>query len=210
MSKFRLTVYLSASVADRLAIACKRPGANRSKLVDRALDQFLGGHGGQANEAQLFRRLDMMTKQATRSDRNIAVILETLGLFVRYYLTITPPLPKSEQDPARALGNQRFEFFIAQIGKRLATGQSVVREVMERVAANDPDLFLHGLDEPAIDGSAQHQKPSTNSSPEPAGPGRGGEAPVPQRRSSASSPPDAVPGASSQGGLSQDGGGARG
>lgn len=197
MSKLRLTVYLSASVADRLAIACKRPGANRSKLVDRALDQFLGTQGGPANDAQLFRRLDAMSKHATKSDRNIAVILETLGLFVRYYLTVTPPLPKSEQSPARVLGNQRFEYFVGQIGKRLATGQSVVRDVMERVAANDPDLFVRGFDEPVIDGTAQQQNPSTNSSAGPAGPGRWGEAPAPQRRSSASSPPDAVPGASS-------------
>jgi hypothetical protein len=199
MSKFRLTVYLSASVADRLAIACKRPGANRSKLVDRALDQFLGTQGGQANDAQLFRRLDIMSKQATRSDRNIAVILETLGLFVRYYLTVTPPLPKSEQDPARALGNQRFEAFVAQIGKRLASGQSSVRDVMERIAANDPDLlsedFGRGLENAA---THQHQGNSNSmSSAMPAGHGRGGEAPAPQR-SSASSQPDAVPGASSQ------------
>jgi hypothetical protein len=33
MNKSRLTVYLSHSVADRLAIACKRPGANKSKLA---------------------------------------------------------------------------------------------------------------------------------------------------------------------------------
>jgi hypothetical protein len=161
MSKFRLTVYLSASVADRLAIACKRPGANRSKLVDRALDQFLGTQGGQANDAQL--------------------------------------LPKSEQDPARALGNQRFEAFVAQIGKRLASGQSSVRDVMERIAANDPDLlsedFGRGLENAA---THQHQGNSNSmSSAMPAGHGRGGEAPAPQR-SSASSQPDAVPGASSQ------------
>jgi hypothetical protein len=43
MSRFRLTAYVSDSVAERLAIACKRPGANRSKLVDRALDRFLAG-----------------------------------------------------------------------------------------------------------------------------------------------------------------------
>jgi len=210
MSKFRLTVYLSASVADRLAIACKRPGANRSRLVDRALDQFLGTQGGMANDAQLFRRLDAMSKQSTRSDRNIAVILETLGLFVRYYLTITPPLPKSEQDPARALGNQRFEYFVGQIGKRLATGQSVVRDVMERVAANDPDLFVHGFDEPVIDGSVQRQSSGNHSSVGPAGPNRGGEAPVPRRESAASSPPDAAPGASSHHAVSQNRGGPRG
>ena len=167
MSKPRLTVYLSDSVADRLAIACKRPGANKSKLVDRALDRFLASDDSKGSDATLLRRFDLMTKQSAKSDRNIVVILETLGLFVRYYLTITPPLPKSEQDPARGLGNQRFEFFVTQIGKRLATGQSVVRDVMERLAANDPDLFSRDIDEFSLapkQSSAQGRAPAPSTS----------------------------------------------
>jgi hypothetical protein len=204
MSRFRLTAYVSDSVAERLAMASKRKGFNRSKIVDRALDRFLAGDGSQGNEMSLQRRLDNMSKQQARTERNIAVLLETLGLFVRYYLTVTPPLPKSEQDPARSLGNQRFEVFVAQIGKRLAAGQSTVRDVMERVAANDPDLFARDLDEQSPDGFVIHQhvpKPNshspTPSSPRPAGPGRGGEAPAQRGHNSASRPPDVAPGASS-------------
>jgi hypothetical protein len=195
MSKARLTVYLSDSVSDRLAIACKRPGANKSKLVDRALDRFMASEANGGGDASLLRRLDHMNKQITKLDRNALVILETLGLFVRYYLTITPPLPKSEQDPARGLGNQRFEFFVSQIGKRLAAGQSVVRDVMERVAANDPDLFARDLDETGSNSAANPN--STSSSFGPAGPGRGGEAPAQRGHKSASRPPDVAPGASS-------------
>jgi hypothetical protein len=179
MSRFRLTAYVSDSVAERLAMASKRKGFNRSKIVDRALDRFLAGDGSQGNDTSLQRRLDNMSKQQARTERNIAVLLETLGLFVRYYLTVTPPLPKSEQDPARSLGNQRFEVFVAQIGKRLASGQSTVRDVMERVAANDPDLFARDLDEQSSDSVVIHHhalKPNsqspTPSSPRPAGPGR--------------------------------------
>jgi hypothetical protein len=205
MSRFRLTAYVSDSVAERLAIASKRKGFNRSKIVDRALDRFLAGDGSQGNDTSLQRRLDNMSKQQARTDRNIAVLLETLGLYVRYYLTVTPPLPKSEQDPARSLGNQRFEAFVAQIGKRLAAGQSTVRDVMERVAANDPDLFARDIDEQSPDGFVIHQrqaaKPNsqspTPSSSGPAGPGRGGEAPAQRGHNSASRPPDVAPGASS-------------
>jgi hypothetical protein len=204
MSRFRLTAYVSDSVAERLAMASKRKGFNRSKIVDRALDRFLSGDGSQGNDTSMQRRLDNMSKQQARTERNIAVLLETLGLFVRYYLTVTPPLPKSEQDPARSLGNQRFEVFVAQIGKRLAAGQSTVRDVMERVAANDPDLFARDLDEQSPDGFVIHQHPSkpnphspTPSSSGPAGPGRGGEAPAQRGHNTASRPPDVAPGASS-------------
>ena len=205
MSRFRLTAYVSESVAERLAMASKRKGFNRSKLVDRALDKFLAVDGSQGNDGSMQRRLDNMSKQQERTERNIAVLLETLGLFVRYYLTVTPPLPKSEQDPARSLGNQRFEVFVAQIGKRLAAGQSTVRDVMERVAANDPDLFARDLDEQSPDSFVIYQQTSkpnsqstANSSPRPAGAGRRGEAPVQHGHGSASRPPDVAPGASSQ------------
>jgi hypothetical protein len=150
------------------------------------------------------RRLDVMTKQAVKTERNTAVLLETLGLFIRYYLTVTPPLPKSEQDPARSMGNQRFEFFVSQIGKRLATGQSTIRDVLERIAANDPDLFTRDLDEQTTDDFVIHQHASANSSSQsssrtssgPAGPGRGGEAPAQQGARATHRPPGVAPGAS--------------
>jgi len=147
MTKPRLTAYLSRSVADRLELACKRPGANKSALVDKALDRLLNPERDQQNEAVLLRRLDRMTKQLSELHRNQQIVVESLALFIRYYLTITPPLPRSEQEPARSLGNQRFEFFVAQVGRRLAGGQNIVSEVLERIVANDPDLFARDLDE---------------------------------------------------------------
>ena len=53
MTKPRLTAYLSRSVADRLELACKRPGANRSALVEKALDRLLNPERDQQGEAAL-------------------------------------------------------------------------------------------------------------------------------------------------------------
>jgi len=194
MSKARLTVYVSDSVADRLDLACKRPGGNKSKFVDSALDKYLNTQASGSSDAMLYRRLDIATKHAAKTDRNVSVILETLGLFVRYYLTITPPLPKSEQDPARSMGNQRFEFFVTQVGKRLATGQSLVRDVMEQVVTNDPDFLTRELDESGFQKGNASPPPRTASvSPDSR---RGEEAPVPPRKSHASAPSKVAPGAS--------------
>jgi len=176
MTKPRLTAYLSRSVADRLDLACKRPGANKSALVDKALDRLLNPERDQQNEAGLLRRLDRMSKQLSELHRNQQIVVESLALFIRYYLTITPPLPRSEQEPARSLGNQRFEFFVAQVGRRLAGGQNIVGEVLERIVANDPDLFARDLDET--------QMLPTSRTPR-------GEAPAPSSQSHASPAPGA-------------------
>ena len=101
MTKPRLTAYLSRSVADRLELACKRPGANKSALVEKALDRLLYPERDQQGDAALIRRLDRMSKQLGEINRNQQIVVESLALFIRYYLTITPPLPKSEQEPAR-------------------------------------------------------------------------------------------------------------
>jgi hypothetical protein len=102
--KPKLSAYVSDSVAQRLELAAKRPGANKSAIVDAALDRFLNPERDTSGDAALIRRLDRMSRQLERADRDVSVLAETIALFIRYYLTITPPLPSQDQDAARALG----------------------------------------------------------------------------------------------------------
>lgn len=147
--KPKLSVYLSDQVAERLALAAARPGTNKSGIVDAALDRFLNPERDQGGDAALLRRLDRMSRQLGRVERDLSITAETMALFVRYYLTITPPLPQGDQNAARALGRERFEMFVAQIGKRVASGGRLVADVMERVGHANPDLFLRNLEEGA-------------------------------------------------------------
>ena len=192
-SKTKVTVYLSRMTVDRLNLACKDPSKNKSKLTEKALNTLLDPERDLSHDAGLVRRLDSLGRQVAIIDRHQQVVLESVGLFIRYYLTVTPPLAKSEQEPARAKGHQRFEFFISQLGKRLTGSQTLVSEVMEKVTTHGPDLFTRDIDEPAFDGSSTSQPTSSG----PAGPGRGGEAPVQRGQGFASRPPSVAPGASS-------------
>jgi len=199
-SKIKVTVYLSRLVVDRLNLACKDPTKNKSKLAEKALNTLLDSERDLSHDAGLLRRLDSLGRQVATIDRHQQVVLESLGLFLRYYLIVTPPLPKVEQEAARAMGHQRFEVFIGQLAKRLAGSQNLVSEVMEKVSAHDPDLFTRDIDEPAFDGSTNFQSTSTSSSRASSvsgGPGRGGEAPAQRGHMSASRPPDVASGASS-------------
>ena len=195
-SKIKLTVYVSRLVADRLDMACKDPTKNKSKLTEKALNTLLDPERDLSHDAGTLRRLDSLGRQVAIIDRHQHVVLESLGLFIRYYLTVTPPLSKSEQEPARAKGYQRFEFFIGQLAKRLAGSQTLVSEVMEKITAHDHDLFTRDIDEPAFEGSTHSQATSPPTSSGPAGLGRGGEAPAQRGHNTASRPPDVAPGAS--------------
>jgi hypothetical protein len=192
-SKIKITVNVSRFIADQLTLACKDPSKNKSELTERALKLLLDPERDLSRDGGLQRRLDHLTRRVELIDRHQQVVIESFGLFIQYFLTVTPPLPRSEQDVAKAKGHQRFEAFIAQLGRRIAGSHSLVSEVLEKVARNDPDLLLRDFDGHTV----ENQPASQQSSHGPAGPMRGGEAPAPQRKSAASSPPDAVPGASS-------------
>lgn len=163
--KPRINVYLEDHVAAQLALLCKRPGANKSRIVSDALDQFLNPDQGAETFEALTRRLDRMSRAQERMDRNLSVTLETLALFIRYFLTITPPLSGSDQAHAHALGKERFEQFVAQVGRRLARDRNLLSEVLETLADTRPDLFM--IDP---DGGASSAEPNRKPAPVPAMP----------------------------------------
>ena len=59
--------------------------------------------------------------------------IETLALFIRYFLTVSTPVPEAHQDAARAQGKARFEQFVEQLGRHLLRGRSLVRDVVEEL-----------------------------------------------------------------------------
>jgi hypothetical protein len=163
--KCRLTVHLSEGVNASLIKAAERPGRTKSSIVELALEQFLNGATATAHADQsLLRRLDHMSVKMNQMARDGQISLETLALFVRYYLTITPPLPAVDQEAARALGRERFQTFVTQIGRRLATGSRMIAEVMENLPDLKPDLFSTDVTAPT---------PAAVSSPEDSHSGNG-------------------------------------
>jgi hypothetical protein len=163
----RLTVYLTNPVADRLELASVRKRSSKSALVNEALDRMLNAQRDETHEAGMARRLDRMAKQFASYERNQSVVLESLAMFIRYYLTLTAPTPtpKAEQDAARIIGNQRFEAFVAQVGKRIAGGISSMAEAMEKASGPEPDQQRRDPDKSVLDETGiSTSKPSLSSS----------------------------------------------
>ena len=62
---------------------------------------------------------------------------EAQALFVRFWLTVTPPLPDTAQPAAQAKGRERYEGFVEALGRRLAKGQTLAQEISQEVTAKD-------------------------------------------------------------------------
>jgi predicted transcriptional regulator len=147
--KRKISVRLTEEIAARLEAAAESPGANKSAIVEAALDRFLDGDHERVDDATLSRRLNWMSRQLEQLDRDLRVVSETAALHARYHLTVSPPLPVAEQRAACVLGAERFEVFAAQVGRRVHLGTPLMRETMDRLSATSPDLFACDLEEGA-------------------------------------------------------------
>lgn len=164
MAKNRISLYLDDGTVKNLTLAANRRKGAKSALVEEALDQYLNPERRRMLDEATLRRMDRISSSVSVVARDVAIATETLSLFVRYFLTITPPLPQPEQDAARALGRQRFEVFVAQVGRRLASDHRLVSEVLESIAEHNPDLFAT-----AADGEADTNAAADAASPHHAG-----------------------------------------
>jgi hypothetical protein len=129
MKKARLSVYLDPDMMGELAALAERKRQSQSLLAEAAISSFLTPDDADRREAAVTRRLDTLTRQGERLERDLWIAAETLALFIRFWLTVTPPLPDSAQAAAQAKGRERFESFLETLGRRLAKGRSVLREI---------------------------------------------------------------------------------
>jgi len=131
--KPRHHLYLDDALTEQLEALAAKPGTSKSAIVADALRAYIARRGARELDDLLQVRLDRLSRQLGRIERDQQILLESLALFVRYQLTVTAPLPESEQEAARAVGQERFENFVNQVGRRLAQGRSVSRDVLARI-----------------------------------------------------------------------------
>lgn len=146
MSKKRYTLYISRPLARKFDLVAQQRNGAKSALVEEALRASLEPQQHPGVEEGLARRFNELSRSIAAIRKDVAVATETLGLFVRYFLTVTPPLPQSEQEPARLLGKERFDVFVGEIGRRIAENQRLVSEVLATIPLNQPDLFATAPD----------------------------------------------------------------
>ena len=152
--KRKISVRLSEEIVERLEAAAQRPGANKTTILEAALDRFLDPGAVTIDDATLLRRLDDMSRQLEQLEHDLKIVNETVALHARYHLAITPPLPQSQQRAACALGLERFEEFAAQVGRRVRLGIPLMRETMDRLDTRGPHLLARNIGEDAPLGAA--------------------------------------------------------
>ncbi|MDY4339810.1 CopG family transcriptional regulator [Xanthomonas sp. LF07-6] len=130
MTQHRLNLFIQPEHAKRLDELAAKKGVSKSSIVAAALASWLSTDAGEQREAAIAKRLDRLSRQLERLERDQAILIETLALYVRYFLTVSTPLPEAHQEAARAQGKARFEQFVEQLARHLLRGRSLVRDVV--------------------------------------------------------------------------------
>ncbi len=134
-TKTPFSVYLDPELMKALAAYADRRGKSRSLVAEAAIASFLSPDADEQREAAIARRLDRLDRRQTRLERDVGIGVEMIALFVRFWLSSTPPPPETERAAMRRLGNDRYDAFIEALGRRLAKGPKVRQEIGEDVEA---------------------------------------------------------------------------
>jgi predicted transcriptional regulator len=144
--KEQFTVYLEPDLMKALTEYARRRGKPKSLVAEAAVASFLSPDASERQEATLARRLDRITRQMEKLERNVGISVETVALFVRFWLMAAPSLPEQIQAAARAKGAERYERFLQALGRRLSKGAGFIKEVTLDVRSPGFSKFEIGED----------------------------------------------------------------
>jgi predicted transcriptional regulator len=166
----RHALYLSQAMTQRLQVMAETHRVAKSAILERAPKRYLANESGGPPADLLVLQQGSNTRSFRRLERDLAIATELIATFVRYFLTITPPLPGSEHAAARALGQLRFDQVIEDIARRLRTDRSLIARVAA-IQSENPQSTNSDGQQP----DADHAPSSINAVPRAPSTDRSGE-----------------------------------
>ncbi len=127
--KTRMNVYFEPGLLKQVEALALRRNVSKSAVIEAAVASFLSADASERLEAVFARRMDKLGRQVDGLDEDLAILGEAVSLFIRFWLTVPPPLAENAQASARAKGAERFEGFMQSLGRRLATGDRFLKEL---------------------------------------------------------------------------------
>jgi len=129
--KAQISVYLEPAVMTMLADYAARRDQPQSLIAEAAIASFLSPDAAERREAAITKRLDQLDRRMIRLERDVGISVETLAVFIRFWLATTPTLPEPAAQAARAKADERYDAFVTALGRRLAKGPKLHQEIAE-------------------------------------------------------------------------------
>lgn len=132
--KAQVSVYLDPTIMTMLADHAARRDQSQSMIAEAAIASFLSPDAAERREAVIAKRLDQLDRRMTRLERDSGIAVESLAVFIKFWLATTPALPEPAAQAARAKAGERYDQFVTALGRRLAKGPKLRQEIAEDVS----------------------------------------------------------------------------
>lgn len=133
-----MTVYLDPALSKAVEEMATRRRQSGSLVVETALAAFLSPSDENGGEAAMGRRLDRMERRLGRLERDMGISVETLALFIRFWMLNNPTLPEPSAAAARAQAAERYERFLEALGRRMSTGRRLHEDLRQEEESAEP------------------------------------------------------------------------
>lgn len=122
-TKPRHNLHLDAALTRRLTALAAKPGMSKARIIEAALQSYFEREGAEALDSLLQTRMNRLSGQLDRLERDQHIVLQTLAEFVRHHFLVTAAPPESELASRRAQAEARYASFIDTVGRQLAAGR---------------------------------------------------------------------------------------
>jgi predicted transcriptional regulator len=122
-TKPRHNLHLDEDLTRKLTTLASKPGMSKAAIISAALRTYLDNQGAAALDQLLQTRLNRLSGQLDRLERDQRVVVQTLAEFVRHHFLVTAAPPESELASRRAQAEARYQSFIETVGRQLAAGR---------------------------------------------------------------------------------------
>ena len=127
---------LDEDISERLAALAAKPGASKSAIMIDALRAYLERRGANELDERFKVRLDKLSTQLGRIERDQQIVAETLALLARFQIMVTAPLSDTDR-AARSIAQERFRTFLEQVSRRVTSGRSLIEDVLALTSASE-------------------------------------------------------------------------
>ena len=125
----RMHPYVTRDLEHRAVAHCAAKGITVSAFVEGALEARLDG---EAKDNEIIKRdLARLGRGSMRHERELAVLTESLGVFVRMWFAFQPEMSEADKPAADRLSGRRYRDFVNYVSEQLATGAGLAADVAQ-------------------------------------------------------------------------------
>ena len=122
-TKPRHNLHLDEDLTRRLMALAAKPGMSKAGIIAAALRSYLDREGAGVLDDLLQTRMNRLSGQLDRLERDQRIVVQTLAEFVRHHFLVTAAPPEAELASRRAQAEARYQSFIETVGRQLAAGR---------------------------------------------------------------------------------------